>query len=132
MTGASSAWRGFVSIRCIVSGSSPDCDRHCCHSRKDRANFCHCLSYICEGRIDVIIYCRNLKSFPIDFMLQGREELEVMSRKVAHEVNEYRNSSLSRSLSLFFVRGLDGDFDAGTFCKDFVEKFHRKDFHIYT
>lgn len=74
MTGASSEWRGFVSIWCIVSGSSPDCDRHCCYSRKDRANFYHCLSYtsICVGRMEVIIDCRNLKSFPIDFILQER------------------------------------------------------------
>jgi hypothetical protein len=44
---------------------------------------------------------------------------------------EHRNSSLSLSLSLSFIWGLVGDFDAGTLCKDFIGKFYRENIQIY-
>lgn len=62
--------------------------------------------YVCVGRIEVIIYYKNPKSFPIDLMLP-EGEVEVMSRKVAHKENSSVPLSLSFSGILLVISMLE-------------------------
>ena len=43
----------------------------------------------------------------------------------------HRREHLNSSFSFSFIRGLGGDFDAGTLCKNFVVKFYHENFQIY-